>query len=194
MEILPAAPNDPPPNDDGSFADVGGFQQGSPISRWALARYLVGRAVAESVTRSMLFVALLVLGLAAVLQWVANEAVWSVLVAIVGFGILGMRALLKLVINRVTAADQVGPLEDRLRALISDTRSDVFAEMRRIGLPGHTWTLPLFAFRFVGRNRRRSTVAKLRNFDVERAVPSSRLDELHLLMNQVIGRPDRLSR
>ena len=57
-------------------------------------------------------------------------------------------------------------------------------ELRRIGLPGRVWTLPLLAFRLFSSRRRQDTLARLRTFQVERAVPRARLDELHLVLRE----------
>jgi hypothetical protein len=167
--------------------DVGAFEQGSPVSRWALARYLVGRAVAESVSRSLLLVGVVLLVLAVLSQALLHTTVLTVLIVIVAAGVFLLRAVLGAVLRRLTAADQVGPLESRLRALVSDTRKDVLRELRRVGLPGRTWTLPVLAFRLLGK-RRRATVERLREFDLDRAVPRARLDELHLLLRSVVWR------
>ncbi|MFN2518625.1 MAG: hypothetical protein ABR604_06205, partial [Jatrophihabitantaceae bacterium] len=98
------------------------------------------------------------------------------------------RALLRVVLRRLTAADHVGLIDARLQALVADTRSDVHVELRRIGLPGRPWTLPLLPLRLLGRKRRRKTVARLRSFDVGRVVPKSRVEELHLILRDAIGR------
>jgi hypothetical protein len=68
--------------------------------------------------------------------------------------------------------------------LVRDTRRDVFAELRRIGLPSHQWTLPLLAARLIARRRRDETVARLRGFDIARVVPKARLDETVLLVQR----------
>ena len=47
----------PPPQRD--HPDVGAFEQGTPTSRWALGRYLVGRAIGEFVSRALTVFALL---------------------------------------------------------------------------------------------------------------------------------------
>ena len=65
---------------------------------------------------------------------------------------------------------------------MADTRKDVLRELRRIGLPGRTWSVPLLAMRLIRPSRNRQTVEALRGFQVERAVPAARLDELHLLV------------
>ncbi|MDQ2751343.1 MAG: hypothetical protein M3Y44_17720 [Actinomycetota bacterium] len=183
----PALPAEPDPDEPIAY-DVGAFEQGSPISRWALARYLVGRAIGESVSRSLLIVALVILVIAAVVEWPLHSSFWAVVLALFALGVLAMRAILGAVLRRLSAVDQVGPIEARLRALVGDTKSDVLAELRRIGLPGHTWTLPVLPFRFVGLERRRRTVAALRKFDVDRVVPKGRVDELHLILRDTIGR------
>ena len=162
--------------------EVGEFRQGSAASRWALARYLVGRAIGQSVSASLLLVALVVLGLAALIEWGAHQTFWAVLVTLVGVAVLATRALLRAVLRRISAADQVGPLETRLRALVSDTRADVLAELRRLGLPGRTWTLPLLALRLARRSRRQQTLDRLREFQLDRVVPPARIDELHLII------------
>jgi hypothetical protein len=162
--------------------DVGEFRQGSAVSQWALARYLVGRAIGESMSRTLLVMGLAVLAVAAVVQGSAGATFWAVVIALVALGILAMRAVLRAVLDRVTAVGARGPLEVRMRALVADTRTDVRAELRRIGLPGRPWSMPLLALRFFGRERRRRTVEQLRRFDVDRAVPAARLDELHLML------------
>lgn len=163
-------------------AEVGDFRQGSALSQWALARYLVGRAIGESLSRALLVLGVAVLAVAGLVEWDTGSTFWAVVIALVAVGILTMRAVLRAVLTRLTALGAHGPLEARLRALVVDTRSDVRAELRRIGLPGHPWSLPLLALRFFGRDRRRRTVERLRRFDVDRAVPAARLDELHLML------------
>jgi hypothetical protein len=180
--VHPALPEQPA--DDGEWLsadEVGEFRQGSPLSRWALARYLVGRAIGESVGSTLLIVAVVLLALAAVGQWVLHSTLLAVLIAIVAVGVLLIRAVLRAVLRRLTEADRYGPLEARLRELVSDTRGDVLRELRRVGLPSHTITLPLLALRLIGK-RRKTTLTKLREFDIARAVPKSRLDELHMLL------------
>jgi len=180
--VHPALPEQPA--DDGEWLsadDVGAFPQGSPLSRWALARYLVGRAIGESVGSTLLLVAAVILGLAAVSEWVLHSTLLAILLAIVGVGVLLIRAVLRGVLRRLTEADRYGPIETRLRELVSDTRGDVLRELRRVGLPSHTITLPLLAFRLIGK-RRKATLDRLREFDIRRAVPKARLDELHMLL------------
>ncbi|MGH8963322.1 MAG: hypothetical protein ACRDWT_19385 [Jatrophihabitantaceae bacterium] len=168
--------------------DVGEFRPGSPVSQWALARYLVGRAIGESVGNSLMIVAVLVLALAALIWW-AGSIFWAVVVGIIALGVLALRALMLAVLRRLTATRQYAPLEERLRALVSDTRGDVLRELRRIGLPGHTWTLPLLGLRLFRSKRRQQTLERLKTFQLDRAVPRSRIDELHLLLASVAGRP-----
>lgn len=173
--------------------DVGEFRQGSPVSQWALGRYLVGRAIGESVGTSLMILAVVILALAALVGW-AGSTFWAVVFAIIAFGVLLLRVLMLAVLRRLTAAGQYGPLEERLRALVSDTRGDVLRELRRIGLPGRTWTLPLLGLRLFGRRRRRDTVERLKTFRLDNAVPAARLDELHLLLRSAIGRPPAAGR
>lgn len=175
----PALPNAP--------IEVGSFEQGSQFSRWALARYLVGRAIGESVTRSLLLVAVVALGLAVVATWVLHIVFLAVLLAIFAVGVLFLTLALRAVLRRLTAVQRYSPLEGRLRSLVTDTHRDVLRELRRIGLPGRTLTMPMLAVRLAGR-RRKETLTRLRTFDVERAVPRSRIDELHMLLRTAAGR------
>lgn len=178
----------PPPRPDTSAeAEVGEFRQGSPLSRWGLARYLVGRAITESVGAALLVVAVVLLGLGALCQWVAHLTVLAVLLVLVAVGVLVLRWVMLAIIRRLTGFRRFGPVEDRMTELVADTRSDVLRELRRIGLPGRTLTLPLLAFRLLGRDRRKTTIARLRTFELERVVPKARVDELFLLLRQAFG-------
>ena len=170
-----------PPDGPGFGSDVGTFRQGSALSQWALARYLVGRAIAESVGTALLLVAL---GLAVVagLLWWLGPTFWAVLVTVLVLAVLLLRAGLLGVLRRITAVGRFGPIEQRLRALVGETRGDVLRELRRVGLPGRVWTVPLLALRLFGRRRRAVTLERLRRFEVDRVVPQRRLDELHLLL------------
>jgi hypothetical protein len=185
--VHPALPGEPAeqPSDETEWLDadeIGEFRQGTPLTQWALARYLVGRALGESVGHTLLLVALLVLGIAAVCEWVLHSTFLAIVIAVLAVTVLLVRALLRAVLRRLTAADRYGPVEARLRELVSATRTDVLRELRRIGLPSHTVTLPLLAFRLIGK-RRTATLARLRGFEIDRAVPKARLDELHLLLS-----------
>lgn len=167
--------------------EVGEFRQGTIGSRMALGRYLVGRAITESVGWALLLVGigLLVLGLLA--QLGAHLTFLAVLLVVLAVAVLILRWALLAIVRRLTGFERFGPLEDRMQSLVDDTSSDVLRELRRVGLPGRLWTLPLLAFRFLGRKRRVATVAKLRKFDTGRAVPRARLDELHLLLKDTFG-------
>lgn len=171
-----------------SAPEVGAFRQGSALSQWALARYLVGRAIGTSLSLSLLILAVAVFALAAVVQWTTHATFWTVLIVIVGLLVLAFRGVVRWVLRRLTAADHYGPLEDRLRALVGETRGDILAELRRVGLPGRTWTLPLLAIRLVRPRRRRQTLERLRSFDVDRAVTPARVDELHHILRAAFPR------
>jgi hypothetical protein len=187
----PALPEEPSDDDvwvsADEFGEVGEFRQGSPLSQWALARYLVGRAIGESVGRTLLLVAVVLLALAALSQWGLHTTFLTVVLIGLALIVLLLRWVVLSILRRLTAADRYGPLEARLRELVSDTRGDVLKELRRVGLPSHTVTLPLLALRLVGK-RRKPTLDRLRTFDIDRAVPKARLDELHLLLRDVAGR------
>jgi hypothetical protein len=191
-DVRPALPGEPSEEPEWVEAEwleadesgeVGEFVQGSPLSRWALARYLVGRAIGESVGHTLLVVALVLLGLAAGAEWGLHSTLLAVVVAVLAVLVLLVRAGLRSILRRLTEADRYGLVETRLRELVADTRGDVLRELRRVGLPSHTITLPLLAMRLVGR-RRKATLTRMREFDIDRAVPRSRLDELHLLLGR----------
>ncbi|MGH8860046.1 MAG: hypothetical protein ACRDVG_02225 [Jatrophihabitantaceae bacterium] len=167
--------------------EVGEFRQGSATSQWALARYLVGRAITEAAGWSLMFLGVLLVVLAVLAQILVHSTFLAVVLGLLAVGVLVLRWLLLGIVRRLTGFQRFGPLEDRMRALVDDTRADVLRELRRIGLPGRIFTLPLLAFRFLGRERRADTVARLRLFETERAVPRARLDELHLVMREAFG-------
>jgi hypothetical protein len=184
--MQPAVPDDPrdarSAEDTWLSADeVGAFEQGTPFSRWALARYLVGRAIGESVSTTLLIVVVALLALAAASGWGLHSTALAVVLVLLALLVLAVRAVLRAILRRFTDADRYGPVETKLRQLVDDTHRDVLRELRRVGLPSHTLTLPLLAFRLVGR-RRPDTVVRLRAFRTENAVPAGRLDELHLVL------------
>ncbi|WP_375475131.1 hypothetical protein [uncultured Jatrophihabitans sp.] len=166
--------------------DVGEFRPGSPTSRWALARYLVGRAIAESIGWTLLVTALALIAGAVVVQLSTHLTFVTVLLAIVALGVLGLRAVLRALLRRLTATDSYAPIEARLRELVGETRRDVRRELRRLGLPSRVITLPLLGVRLAGR-RRADTLQRLRGFELGRVVPPVRLDEFHLLLSKAAG-------
>jgi hypothetical protein len=172
----------PPPERD--HPDVGAFEQGTPGSRWALGRYLVGRAIGEFVSRALTVFAVVVVALAALVWWIGPH--WlAVLIGVFAVTVLLLRSLLGAVLRRVTGAGYFGSAEDRMRRLVAETRGDIRTELRRIGVPSRTWTLPLLVWRLARRRRRAETLRRLRGFDAERVVSSSRLDELHMIVRQL---------
>lgn len=168
---------------DGEF-DVGRFEQGTPGSRWVLGRYLVGRVIGEYISRALLVFALIVIGLAALVWWLGPT--WlAVLIGIFALCVVVFRWALGAILRRATGAGYFGPMEGQMRRLVAATRGDVRVELRRIGVPSRSWTVPLLAWRLVRSRRREETLRRLRQFDVERVVPGSRLDELHLIVQQL---------
>jgi hypothetical protein len=170
----------PLPSEDGP--EVGDFRQGTPASRWALGRYLVGRSVIGYVDRFLYVLAVVILALGALAWWLVSP--WlGVPIVLIGLGVLAVRAIAGALIRGLTGAGQFGPEDERLRSLVADTGGDVRRELRRIGLPNRPWTLPLLALRLVGR-RRAQTLQRLREFRADNVVPAARVDELHLLLRQ----------
>jgi hypothetical protein len=165
---------------DASDDSVGAFRQGTAESQWALGRYLVGRAVAEALGRGLLILAVALLVVAGLAQW-ADATFWTIVIVILAVGVLLLRSLVLAVLRRLSTVQGGRAVEQRLGELVADTRKDVLRELRRLGLPGRSWTLPLLAFRLIGK-RRQEIATKLRGFEVDQVVPAARLDELHLLL------------
>ena len=102
---------------------VGAYRQGTAASRWALARYLVGRVIAEAVG-STLYVA-------RARWWRSSSSCrrrctlrsLAVLVAVVAVIVLLLRSLLMAILRRLTAADVHGPIAERMVSLVSETRT-----------------------------------------------------------------------
>jgi hypothetical protein len=188
MEILPAGYG---PEATGDRDDVGSFRPGDAGSRWALGRYLLGRAIAVQVSRALLTLAL-VIAAVAVLCYVGGLTVLAVLIALVAVAVLGARSLVGAILRRTTVVN-VAPADlPRLRRLETETRKDVTRELRRLGLPGRAITVPLLGARLASRRRRPATLAKLRDFDVDRVVPAARVDDLHLLLQAQASRGEPL--
>lgn len=169
-------------------ADYGNFRQGNALTQGALVRYLVGRSLGESIGASLLLLAVVFAGLAAALWWGLDAHGWAALVAVIAVVVLLMRWIVTAVLSRLTATRQYAPIERRLRHMVAETRGDVLGELRRLGLPGRLWTLPLLAVRLLRRKTRAETFARLKGFDLDRVVPASRIDELHMLIKAVGGR------
>lgn len=186
----PPLPARRPDDGDGgawqSADDVGQFEQGSPFSRWALARYVVGRVILERVSWSLLAIALVLVVLAALSEFLLGSTLLAVLLGVLAVVVLIMRAVLRAVLRRLMGAKAYGPLEDRLNAVVNGASEDVLNELRRVGLPSRLITLPLIAVRLIG-GKRQDTLTRMRQFEVERAVSKARLDELHMLMRDATG-------
>jgi hypothetical protein len=168
--------------------EVGDFRQGTSFSRWALARYLVGRSMLASLSRGLLIVGLVILALATTVWFGADSHGWAIFVGLIALAVLVSRALLVAIIRRLTATREFAPVENGLRRLVADTRRSVLREMRRIGLPSHLWTLPLIALHMLRPHKRRQTIARMRQFNVDRVVTDTQVDEVHLLLRQVVRR------
>ena len=153
---------------------------------WALARYLVGRALADAIGRALLLVGLVLVGLCVIAAQLLRSAFLAVVLAVLAAGVLLLRALLRALVRRLTSPRIGGGpgLDRQLADLVADTRRDVLAELRRLGLPGRPWTLPLLGVRLLRRRTRRDTLDRLRKFDVDRVVPGARLDRLRRLVHR----------
>ena len=106
-----------------------------PVGAGALS----GRAlIGTSLSVSLLVVALGLLLLAGLLEWTTHATFWTVLIVLVGLVVLAFRGVIRWVLARLAAVDRFGPLEERMRTLVEQTRRDILTELRRIGLPGRS--------------------------------------------------------
>lgn len=176
--------SDVPPDPPG--IDVGAFEQGTEFSRWALARYIVGRVILERVSWGLLGIALVLLVLGGLCEWGLHSTALAVVCVLLALTVLLMRAILRAVLRRLMAFDTFAPVEDRIKAILDGASQDIFAELRRVGLPSHAVTLPLLVPRLIGR-KRRETMERIHAFEVEQAVPRARRDELYLVLRQAGG-------
>jgi hypothetical protein len=187
-EIVPGSvgPGGERPAGSGAEPEVG-FGGTNPLAAGLLARYLVGRVVAARVSISLLITALILLA-GAVALWVWGPHWLAILIGLIALAVFAFRALVVAILRRIMGVGQLGPAEDKVRALVADTQGDLRRELRRIGLPATVFGMPLLMIRLIGR-RRAATFARLKQFDVNRVVPRSRQDELHFVVtSQLRGR------
>src|SRR5207245_2279506 len=101
---------------------IGHFRQGTALSQWALARYLVGRTIGTSVSRTLLVVAIGLLVVAGLLQWSAHATFWTVLLVVVGLVVLAFRGAVRWVLARrpaVRVADPTDPTDPAACAVVA---------------------------------------------------------------------------
>lgn len=158
------------------------FGRSGPLdNEKSLRAYLLIRAVARSVLTTLQWSGIAILVLAAAL-WLGGLKVLGILVGLVALAVLGFRALLSGLGRRM--ARQPDP---RLHRLVIRTGRGLRREFRRVGLPGTPWAPLLIALRLIRPRRRVATMQALTKIDLARVVPSSQVDELHLLL-QSTGR------
>ena len=80
------------------------FRPGNPRSQWALARYLVGRAITESIGNSLFAIAVVILALAAVSEWVLDSTALAILLVVVAVFDLVLRWLASFVLSPADTA------------------------------------------------------------------------------------------
>ena len=155
-------------------------------SEAALRQYLVTRALGRSVVNTLQWSALAILALA-VACWLGGIKVLAVLIGLFAVAVLLVRSLLSRLGRRLSGGDRLGPVEPQVRRLVARTGRGLRRELRRVGLPGTPWAPLLIALRLLRPYRRRQTALALARVDLNRVVPASQLDELHLLL-QSAGR------
>ena len=184
--VGPTGPGDPTGPGRGAGPEIG-FGGSNPIAAGLLARYLVGRVVAARLSVSLMITALVILA-GAVALWVWGPHWLAVLVGLIALAVVAFRALVMAILLRVMGVGRLGPVEDKIRALVGDTEGDLRRELHRIGLPATLLGMPFLIFRFLGR-RRAETLTRLHEFDVNRVVPRSRQDELQFLVSNHLTNP-----
>lgn len=155
-------------------------------SEAALRQYLVTRALGRSVVNTLQWSALATLALA-IGCWLGGIKVLAVLIGLFAVAVLLVRSLLSRLGRRLSGGDRLGPVEPQVRRLVARTGRGLRRELRRAGLPGTPWAPLLIALRLLRPYRRRQTALALARVDLNRVVPASQLDELHLLL-QSAGR------
>jgi hypothetical protein len=172
----PASPFGP-----GETGDVGDFRQGSAHVRWALSRYLLGRLIIARVSAGLLFTAFLIAVLGGLVYWAGGR--WlAVLIFLVALGVVVIRWVFVTVVRRLTFDARFGPAERQLRRIIGAAGGDLRRELHRIGVPLSWWSFPLLLLRLMRSRSRRVLFERMRGFQLERAVPAGRVDELHMLI------------
>ena len=139
------------------------------------------RALGRSVVNTVQWSALAILALA-VLCWLTGVKVLAVLIGLVAVAVLLVRSALSALGRRLTGADRLGPAEPQVRRLVARTGRGLRRELRRVGLPGAPWAPLLIVLRLMRPYRRQQTALSLSRIDLNRVVPATQLDELHLLL------------
>jgi len=162
--------------------EVGAFRQGTDASHWVLRRYLLTRVLGASIVRTVHWFGIAILLLAA-LAWAGGIKWLAVLIGLAAVFVLLIRVMLSGVQRRLSGAGRLGSAEAKIDAMVSKTRKGLRAELRRVGLPAAPWGPLLIGLRLIRPFKRVQTVKKLGQIDLAKVVPSSRLDELHLLLS-----------
>jgi len=191
-EVTPGRPGDPshprrerPVINERTVPDVGPYQRGTDASHWAMRRYLLTRALGVSVIRTVQWMGIAILLLAA-LVWVAHIKWLAVLIGLVAIAVLIVRALLSALGRRLTGVGGFGPaeaeVEAEVEAMVTQTRKGLRGELKRVGLPSSLWGPLLIALRLARPFRRIDTIRRLTQINLSTVVPAARLDELTLLL------------
>jgi hypothetical protein len=186
FEIVPGRPGEygRQVHDEHPVQDVGAFRQGTDASHWVLRRYLLTRALGASIVRTVHWLGIGILLLAA-LTWAGGIKWLAVLIALCAVFVLLIRVMLSGIQRRLSGSEQLGSAAPKVDALVGQTRKGLRAELRRVGLPAGPWGPLLIGLRLIRPFKRVQTVKKLSQIDLAKVVPPSRLDELHLLLASV---------
>jgi hypothetical protein len=167
----------------GPSPTIGEFRQGNEVSQLVLQRYLLTRAIGASIVRTVYWIGIVILVLAA-LTWFAGVHWLAVLIGVVAIFVLLFRGMLAAIQRRISGIDRIGPASAQVERLVGQTRKGIRAELKRIGLPSAPWGPALIGLRLVRPLKRIETIRKLGSFDLGHVVPASTLDELFLLLRQ----------
>lgn len=143
----------------------------------SLRSYLLIRALGRSVINTVQWSGIVILALAAVF-WLSGLKVLGILVGLLAVAVLLVRFGLGAVAQRFSRSP-AGPQLDRL---VARTGRGLRKELRRVGLPGTPGAPLLIALRLIRRHRRAQTLQALGRIELANIVPSSQVDELHLLL------------
>lgn len=184
-EILPKGAGPGGSSADASGGpEVGAFRQGSLATQLALGRYLVGRVIIARVSAGLTFTAVAIVAVA-VLVWVVGPHWLAILIGLLALPVLGVRALVRWTVGRLTDAHIFGPAEQEVRRMIGATGGDFRRELRRIGVPASRLSFPLLLLRLLRGPSRRTLIERMRGFDIANVVPASRVDELHMIISSI---------
>jgi hypothetical protein len=108
----------------------------------------------------------------------------GVLVFVLGVLVLVGRIVLVRAVGRLSLARRYRPVENDLRAAVEAGKANLRSELRRVGLPSGTWTLPLSAIRLARGTDRSAARSRLREVEIHRILPDAQLTRALRVLDQ----------